>query len=83
MGYCIVVSKRVQKELDSLPKAIYIHIREQIITLRNNPRPSGVKKLRGYVSTYRVRVGDYRIVYEVDDSAQEIRLLHVADRKDV
>jgi mRNA interferase RelE/StbE len=83
MGYCIVVSKRVQKELDSLPKAIYAHIREQIIALRNDPRPSGVKKLRGYTSTYRVRVGEYRIVYEVDDSAQEIHLLHVADRKDV
>jgi len=53
------------------------------MALSNDPRPSGVKKLRGYTSTYRVRVGDYRIVYKVDDSAQEIRLLHVADRKDV
>ncbi len=51
--------------------------------LSDNPRPSGVKKLCGYTSTYRVRVGDYRIVYEVDDSAQEVCLLHVADRKDV
>jgi len=41
-----------------------------------------VKKLKGSANSYRVRVGDCRIVYEVDDNAQEIRLITVADRKD-
>lgn len=52
------------------------------MTLSNDPRPSGVKKLRGYDSTYRVRVGNYRIIYEVNDRTQQISILWIADRKD-
>ncbi len=53
------------------------------MTLGNDPRPSGVKKLQGYDFTCRVRVGSYRILYEIDDRAQEVRILRIADRKDV
>ena len=83
MTYRATIPRSVQKQLRTLPNAIHSRVVAQLMDLSDNPRPSGVKKLRGYTSTYRVRVGDYRIVYEVDDSAQEVCLLHVADRKDV
>jgi mRNA interferase RelE/StbE len=83
MGYRVIVPKRVRKELGSLPKAAYARAREQIKALHDDPCPSGVKKLEGSASTYRVRVGDYRILYKVNDSAKEVHLLRVGDRKDV
>lgn len=51
--------------------------------LHIDPRPYGVKKLKGYTDTYRVRMGNYRIVYTINDSTQTITLLNVDDRKDV
>lgn len=82
MAYRVRVSKHVQKQLDDLPQAAYERVRSVIHGLGANPRPVGVKKLKGYTDTYRVRVGNYRIVYEIDDGAQEVRLKTVADRKD-
>lgn len=84
MSYFISTPKSVQKQLRSLPKAFHSHIIEKIRELSNDPRPSGVKKFRGSgTSTYRVRVGNYCIIYEIDDRAQKIYLLEVTDRKDV
>lgn len=83
MLYRIRMPRRVQKQLDDLPQAIFDRVDERIASLTDEPRPSGVRKLQGSFSTYRVRVGDYRIVYEVDDAAREVRLLTVANRKDV
>lgn len=83
MAYRVRISKHVEKELDALPQAVYVRVRQAIQGLSTNPRPAGVKKLKGYTDTYRLRVGAYRIVYEVDDPAQEVRLKTVADRKDV
>jgi mRNA interferase RelE/StbE len=83
MAYCVTILGPVQKQLQALPHVIHTRIVAQAMALSNNPRPSGIKKLQGYDSTYRVRVGSYRILYEIDDSAQEVRLLRIADRKDV
>jgi mRNA interferase RelE/StbE len=83
VSYFISTPKSVQKQLRSLPKAFQAHIIEKIRELSNDPRPSGVKKLRGSnTSAYRVRVGNYRIVSEINDRAKEIYLLEVTDRKD-
>lgn len=83
MSYRIRIPKRVQRELDALPDTVYARIRERIRDLGDDPRPAGVKKLQSTARSYRVRAGTYRIVYEVDDAAQEIVLITVADRKDV
>ena len=83
MPYRIRMPRRVQKQLDDLPQSVFDRVDERITALADDPRPSGVRKLQGSTSAYRVRVGDYRIVYEVDDDAREIRLLTVANRKDV
>ena len=56
---------------------------EHIVALHTDPRSYGVKKLKGYTDTYRVRAGNYRIVYTIDDSTQTVTLLTIDDRKDV
>ncbi|GBO56162.1 RelE/StbE replicon stabilization toxin [Pseudanabaena sp. lw0831] len=82
MSYRIVIPKPAQKQLDNISK---IERDRLIITLRslaNDPRPNGVKKLKGYDNTYRVRVGDYRIIYEIKDRELIVLLLSVSHRKD-
>jgi mRNA interferase RelE/StbE len=83
MSYRIVIPKPAQKQLDNITK---IERDRLILTLRslaNDPRPNGVKKLKGYDNTYRVRVGDYRIIYEIKDRELIVLLLSVSHRKDV
>ena len=82
MPYRLRIPKRVQKQLDALSPTVFARVDGHITALRDVPRPLGVKKLKGSAKSYRVRAGDYRIVYDVDDAAQEIRLITVADRQD-
>mgnify|MGYP001308288836 CR=1 FL=1 len=82
MSYQIVIPKPAQKQLDNISK---IERDRLIVTLRSladDPRPNGVKKLKGYDNTYRVRVGDYRIIYEIKDKELIVLLLSVSHRKD-
>lgn len=81
--YNVVVSKKAAKELSDLPKTAWKRISEQIDALAEEPRPDGCKKLKGEESTYRVREGDYRIVYEVSDKEITVLIIRVAHRKDV
>lgn len=83
MPYRVISTKRIEKLLDALPAPIFRRINRAILDLRDDPRPVGVKKMQGSAATYRVRVGNYRIVYVVDDAAQEVRLKDVDHRKDV
>ncbi|HJT57360.1 MAG TPA: type II toxin-antitoxin system RelE/ParE family toxin [Ktedonobacteraceae bacterium] len=83
MSYRILITKQVEKQLNALPQKVATRVDEHIKALREEPRPFGVKKLRGYTDSYRVRVGNHRIIYTIDDRAQTITLLTVDDRKDV
>jgi mRNA interferase RelE/StbE len=83
MTYTIVVVKTVQKQLDNLPGVVSPRIYAKIQQLAENPRPSGVIKLKAFDNQYRVRVGDYRIRYAIDDANLVIRLLQCKHRKDI
>jgi len=83
MPYRVLLPKRVQKQLDVLPSTVFDRVDEHIASLRYEPRPAGVVKLKGLPSSYRVRVGDYRVIYEVDDITHDVRIITVENRKDV
>ncbi len=70
------------KEFRSLPIDIKRRIGAAVEKLRQTPRPSGVRKLHGYEHLYRIRVGQYRIVYEVDDQANLVRITRVRHRRE-
>jgi mRNA interferase RelE/StbE len=72
-------SRSVRKELDGLDDEIYLRIVAVIYYLRENPRPAGMKKLTGQ-EVYRIRIGDYRVLYTVDDKAKEVRIEAVRKR---
>ena len=83
MGYTIIISKSVRKQIDSLPDELRMRISEKVNNLREEPRSGGVVKLKGYTNEYRLRVGDYRVRYEIDDSNQIILLLQCKHRREV
>jgi mRNA interferase RelE/StbE len=82
MSYIIIIPKPVQKQLDNLPKIERDRLTFNIQLLTDDPRPNGVKKLKGYNSAYRIRVGDYRIIYNIKDRELIVLLLSVSHRKD-
>lgn len=63
--YEIVVSKSASKELLKSPKKVNNKIINAILLLADNPRPSGAKKLRGLSENWRIRIGDYRVIYAI------------------
>ena len=81
--YKILIEKSVYKDLDKISAQDLNKIYQNIIQLEREPRPFGAKKLKGYKNRYRIRQGDYRIVYIIDDAANIIRVMLVRHRKDV
>jgi mRNA interferase RelE/StbE len=83
MSYQVIIPKPVQKQLDSLPDDVRDRAVKRIMALKENPRPRGCVKLKGYENEYRIRIGDYRVRYEVHDQESIVLLLHCKHRKDV
>lgn len=67
--YSLEIKQSAQKELDALDDAVFIRVDRKILTLAGDPRSVGCKKLKGYKNQWRVRVGDWRVLYLVDDAA--------------
>lgn len=76
------LARSARKELEALPDAVLARVARQLDVLATTPRPRGCKKLRGATDLWRVRVGDYRIIYRVDDAASQIEVRAIRDRKD-
>ena len=79
--YRIEVSKSVVKNLKKIPQIHSVRIESSIENLMNDPWPTGCRSVVGSAGEYRLRIGNYRIVYKVDDDC--IWILKVAHRKDV
>ncbi len=80
--YQIKLDKRVEKELDTIPDKIFDKIKKVISSLKDNPRPLGVKKLTNQ-EHWRIRVGEYRVLYEIDDKDKIIVIFKIKHRKEV
>jgi mRNA interferase RelE/StbE len=82
MTYEIKMLRGAQKQLEELPKADYKAVKAKINTLANNPRPFGCEKLKDRLG-YRVRQGNFRIIYEIYDKTLIVQVLRIGNRKDV
>ncbi|MCD4823547.1 MAG: type II toxin-antitoxin system RelE/ParE family toxin [Phycisphaerae bacterium] len=83
MAYRIEIKKSAAKELAALAKRDQRRIAAVISALADNPRPPGGRKLTGTEDAYRVRVGDYRIVYQIVDAAVVVYIIRIGHRKDI
>ena len=80
--YQILILPSAEKELTKLAKPIQSKILKALRQLADNPRPANCRKLVG-VSAWRVRVGDYRVIYSIEDKILSIEVIRVAHRKEV
>lgn len=82
--YRVLIKKSATKEIEAIAgKKDRARIAARISALAEDPRPPGVEKLSGTTEKYRIRQGDYRIVYEIHDDVLLVYVVRVADRKDV
>jgi len=82
MNYTVLILRRAQKELAQLPGDTYERVRDAIRALSQNPRPPGSFKLIGREGR-RIRVGNYRVIYEIDRTRKQVIVLFVGHRKKV
>ena len=82
MSYSLSILRRAQKELAQISHGDYERVVEAIRDLAVNPRPVGCRKLTGREG-WRIRIGDFRVIYEVDDGQRSVTVLHVGNRRDV
>ena len=78
----IVLERTAEKDLRRLSDQIHDRVIEGIAALANDPRPVGAKKLAGSKSNWRIRVGDYRVLYEIADIVRIVRVYRVRHRRD-
>lgn len=82
MSYRIIVPKTVQKQINKLPNTIQARVIESLLSLKETPRPSNSLKMKNSQG-YRLRVGDYRVLYDIDDKTQTMTLRRVEHRRDI
>ncbi len=82
MPYTITIKRSAEREMTALPDKIFERIAESIVGLEFDPRKPGSKKLRGS-NHYRIRTGDYRVLYTIDDDNQVVEIIAVGHRKEV
>ncbi len=81
-GYRILIKRSAEKEMDRLPDRAFQRVAQAILKLERDPRAKGSKKLRG-VQDYRLRVGEYRILYCIDDDTRVVEVIAVGHRRDL
>lgn len=80
--YAVELSPAARRQLRKLPKNVQKQIAQIIDELAANPRPIGYKQLRGFKGFYRVRSGDFRIIYKIADRILLISILQIVNRRD-
>jgi mRNA interferase RelE/StbE len=82
MAYIVRLKPRAERDLDRLPIPLARRIWEKLLGLEEEPRPPGCSKLEGS-DGYRIRVGDHRVVYLIDDRARTVECVRIAHRREV
>ena len=82
MNYKVRIERKAQKKLSQIPEPYYSKIKFAILDLGNDPRPKDCKKLKGR-NGYRIRVANYRIIYEIQDKILLVNVIDLGHRKDI
>ena len=82
MKYAVTLSRQAVKELETINEPFYSRIKEAILNLADNPRPASCKKLTER-DGWRIRIGNYRVIYEIFDADLVVDMIAVGHRKDI
>jgi mRNA interferase RelE/StbE len=83
MGYHIEFTTSAEKEFKKLDAVVKQRISDEVVGLEINPRPHGCVALKGYKDIYRIRIGKFRVIYEVKDKVLLVLVIRIAKREDV
>jgi mRNA interferase RelE/StbE len=83
LKYKVIITHSAEKFLNKLSKRNYNLVVNAIFSLADNPYQAGIKKLEGMQSTYRIRAGNYRILYQIKNAELVVTVVRIGDRKDV
>ena len=84
MSYQLIIEKRPLRFLEKLPPGMAVRLATAIDALQHQPRPPDIKALRGSLhGLYQLRVGDYRVVYDVDDQRRLARVIDIGHRSHI
>lgn len=81
--YSVEVKPAARKELEALPNPILARVVRKLESLADVPRPAGCKKLKGYKDQWRIRIGDWRVVYLIDETVRLVSIVRIAHRREV
>jgi len=81
--YSIEIKQSAARELDALEDSVFTRIDRKIVALSENPRAAGCKKLKGHRDMWRIRVGDWRVIYIIEEAAKLVSITRVAHRREV
>ena len=82
MEYEVILEAAARRQIKKLPKSVQATLLARITDLGTDPRPSGCKKLKGKQNEYRIRSGNYRVIYSIEDKALIVRVIRAGHRKD-
>ena len=81
--YELLIERTAERDLKSLPTTLFDRIVPRIRSLAETPRPPGCHKLAGSLNGWRIRIGDYRVLYEIDDARKRVKIFRVRHRREV
>ena len=80
--YEVFLEHRAEKDISKIDDALHRRIIKDIAVLKNDPRPAGCRKITGTQNAWRIRVGDYRIIYEIDERGKTVFVMRVRHRRE-
>jgi len=81
--YEVLLERRAERDIKRLPKEVFDRIIPHLKALSENPKPSGCRKISGSRSDWRIRIGDYRVIYEVSEQEHAVKVMRIRHRKNV
>ena len=82
MKYLVEITSSAQRQFKRLPETVQEQLIHKILSLESDPRPVGVRKLQAF-DYYRIRMGDYRVVFSINDRTHQVKILDLGHRKDI
>jgi mRNA interferase RelE/StbE len=80
--YEVLLESRAERDLKKLPGEVFHRIIPPLKSLADNPKPRGARKISGSKKDWRLRIGDYRVIYEIDEQAKCVKVLRIRHRRE-
>jgi len=79
--YEVFLEKRAEREIKKLPAELFYRFIPKLKSLSENPKPPGCRKITGTKNDWRIRIGDYRIIYEIDEHEKAVKVMRIRHRR--